>query len=378
MNNGKTVVLAVDDNPANLGLLFDVLDDVGFEVLVSQSGESALKRAETTQPDILLLDVMMPGIDGFETCRQLKANEATRHIPVIFMTAMTGTTDKVKGFELGAVDYITKPIQPKEVLARIHTHLKIQQLQDELHQKNTELRESLEREQALNRLKSRFVSMVSHEFKTPLTTIMLSCNLLQRYGDRMDEDNRQEELGVIERTVDYMHELLENVLTLSRWEAGKITVHPEPTNVTQWGQRLTERFQATCEKTHTLEFSYNGTAEPAFLDQKILEHVFSNVLSNAIKYSPAGGTVKFVCIEEPDILRFRVTDEGIGIPEKDQQHLFESFHRGANVENIKGTGLGLSIVKQFVELHGGTITVESELQHGTTVTVTFPKHLPEE
>lgn len=376
MNNGKAVVLAVDDNPANLGLLFDVLDEAGFEVLVSQSGESALKRAETTQPDVLLLDVMMPGIDGFETCRQLKAQESTRQIPIIFMTAVTGTTDKVKGFELGAVDYITKPIQPKEVLARIHTHLKIQSLQAELSQKNRELRRALEQEQELNRLKSQFVSMVSHEFKTPLTTITLSCNLLQRYGERMNEENRQEELGVIERTVDYMHELLENVLSLSRWEAGKITIHVEPLNVAEWGQRLTARFQATCEKTHTVIWSYRGEIDQALLDQKILEHVFANLLSNAIKYSPSGGTVEFVCTEEPDTLRFRVTDQGIGIPETDQQHLFESFHRGANVENIKGTGLGLSIVKQFIELHGGTIAVESRVQHGTIVTVTFPKQLP--
>lgn len=374
MHNGKAVVLVVDDNPANLWLLFDVLDEAGFEVLVSQSGESALKRAEITQPEIVLLDIVMPGINGFETCRRLKANDATRHIPVIFMTSATGTIGKVKGFDLGAIDYITKPIQTKEVLARIRTHLKIQQLQAELRHKNRELTESLKREQELNRLKSRFVSMVSHEFKTPLTTITLSCNLLQRYGERMEETNRKEELGVIERTVSYMHDLLENVLTFSRWESGKITLHLESINIAQWGQRLTERFQTTCEKTHTLEWSYTGDARPVVLDQKILEQVFSNLLSNAIKYSPTGSTVRFICREEQGTLVFCVKDQGIGIPEADQRHLFKSFHRGTNVDNIKGTGLGLSIVKQFVELHGGTITIESQVRHGTSVTVTLPKH----
>lgn len=373
MNNGKAVVLAVDDNPANLGLLFDVLDEAGFEVLVSQSGESALKRAEVTQPDIVLLDVMMPGIDGFEACRQLKEREQTRHIPVIFMTAVTGTIDKVKGFELGAVDYITKPIQPKEVLARIHTHLKIQQLQAELEQKNRELSESLEREQELNRLKSRFVSMVSHEFKTPLTTITLSCNLLQRYGERMAEADRREELEVIEHTVDYMNELLENVLTVSRWEAGKMTVQPEPVDVDDWGRRLVERFRALGGQRHTFEWTYTGALRTLLLDRKMLEHVFANLLSNAVKYSPDGGTVTFTGREEEECLVLRVTDEGIGIPEADQEHLFESFHRGANVENIKGTGLGLSIVKQFIEMYGGGITVESRVGQGTAVTVTLPK-----
>ena len=378
MKEGKAVVLAVDDNPANLGLLFDVLDEAGFEVLISQSGESALKRAETTQPDILLLDVMMPGIDGFETCRLLKNQESTCHIPVIFMTAVTGTTDKVKGFELGAVDYITKPIQPKEVLARVRTHLTIQQLQRTLQQRNEELAESLEREKELNRLKSRFVSMVSHEFKTPLTTISLSCNLLQRYGERMAADERGEELKIIERTVDYMHDLLDNVLTVSRWEAGKIAFQPTSTDVLHLCQGLVERFQAMYDTTHRLEFITNGEFLNTQVDPRLLEHILSNLLSNAFKYSPAGGTIWLTMTANEDSLVFQVKDEGIGISQADRQHLFESFHRGNNVENIKGTGLGLSIVKQFVDLHGGTVEVESQIQQGTIVTVILPKHLPGE
>ncbi|GAK54052.1 response regulator receiver sensor signal transduction histidine kinase [Candidatus Moduliflexus flocculans] len=126
MEEIRPTILAVDDHPANLNLLFDLLSDAGFDLLVAQSGESALSRAEKTTPDIILLDVMMPGLDGFETCRRLKANPHTQKIPVIFMTALSDTVDKVTGFELGAVDYITKPIQAEEVLARVRTHLTIQ------------------------------------------------------------------------------------------------------------------------------------------------------------------------------------------------------------------------------------------------------------
>jgi putative two-component system response regulator len=139
MKRNLSTILAVDDNPANLGLLFEMLDTAGFEVLVAQNGENALKRAESTRPDLILLDVMMPGMDGFETCRQLKAQDTTRDIPVMFMTALAETGDKVKGFALGVVDYITKPIEPEEVLARVNTHLMIQRLQTDLKAKNAML-----------------------------------------------------------------------------------------------------------------------------------------------------------------------------------------------------------------------------------------------
>ena len=378
MNKGKGVVLAVDDNPANLGLLFDVLDDSGFEVLVAQSGESALKRAEATLPEIVLLDIMMPDIDGFETCRRLKANEATRHIPVIFMTAVTGTADKVKGFELGAVDYITKPIQPEEVLSRVKTHLTIQRLQWELQEKNRKLAVSLEKEQELNQLKSRFISLVSHEFKTPLTTIMLSSNLLKRYGARMPPEKQTEELHVIEKAVHHMNTLLEDVLTISRGEAGKVEYQPEPTGVIELVQKLIKRFEALSQGKHEFVFSSQKADGEFLTDPKLLDHILSNLLSNAMKYSPQGGTISCELSEENAELIFRVRDEGIGISEADQQLLFEHFHRGENARHIQGTGLGLAIVKHLVEVHGGSIAVESTLNQGACFTVGIPALKQEE
>lgn len=136
MTNEHATILVVDDTPANLGVLFDVLDQAGFMVLVSQNGRSAITRAERMRPDLILLDVMMPDMDGFEACRRLKAHERTHDIPVIFMTALTETTDKVTGFSLGAVDYITKPFDHQEVLARVNTHLTLQRLQRDLQRKN--------------------------------------------------------------------------------------------------------------------------------------------------------------------------------------------------------------------------------------------------
>src|ERR671933_2867273 len=145
----KGVILIVDDTPANLEVLLDFLEDSGFKVWVAEDGESAIEGAEYAPPELILLDVLMPGIDGFETCRRLKANPSTKDIPVIFMTALTDTVDKVRGFQVGAVDYVTKPIQPEEVLARITNHLTIQNLQNQLQQQNLRLQQEVdERQQA--------------------------------------------------------------------------------------------------------------------------------------------------------------------------------------------------------------------------------------
>lgn len=365
-------ILAVDDNPANLDLLFDLLDEAGYHVLVAKDGESAITRAQKTLPDLILLDVMMPGIDGFETCRQLKTHQVTQHIPVIFMTALKETTEKVRGFELGAVDYITKPIQAEEVLARVTIHLKIQRLQRDLTEKNQELSAALDREKELSALKSRFISMASHELRNPLTILQLSLDLLKRYHTRMSSEKQAQELESMGHTLKHMQNLLDEVLMASKAEAGRFEYKPRRIDASELCQRVFQRFQRMSEHTHTLRFSHENDDFHLSADPELLEHIFSNLLSNAIKYSPAGGNVVFELIREPETILCRVHDEGIGISEADQQHLFDAFHRGKNVGDIKGTGLGLSIVKEFVKLHHGTISVESEVNQGTTFTVVFP------
>lgn len=366
------VILIIDDNPTNLGILFELLDARGFEILTATTGESGLKRAEHVQPDLILLDVMMPGIDGFETCRRLKAQEATRQIPVIFMTALNDTKHKVTGFDAGAVDYVTKPIQAKEVLARIHTHLTMHRLQNELQTRNQELTAALERERELNTLKSRFISLASHELRTPLSTIHVSADLLQRYGGRMPEEKRGHELSLIKATVKRMTGLLDEVLTAAKAGAGGFECHPERIDVRDCCQRIIDQFAGVSAHTHTLVFSAQGDDFRAMLDPRLLEQILSNLLSNAIKYSPDGGKILIVLERQPERLTLRVADEGIGISEADQQRLFAPFHRGDNVGAIQGTGLGLSIVKQFVELQRGTIQVTSQPGQGTTVEIRFP------
>jgi signal transduction histidine kinase len=369
-------VLVIEDNPTNLSFLFNLLNEAGFEVLVSQDGESALKAAEEAQPDIILLDVIMPDIDGFEICRKLKATDKTQEIPVIFMTALTKTVDKVRGFELGAVDYITKPIEPEEVLVRIKTHLTIQKLQQDLQIKNEQLQASLQREKELSDLKSRFMSIASHEFRTPLTAILFSSNLLKRYSklvsDQKIVQDMLKEVQSIEKFVERMDTTLDEVLAISRAEEGTLSFNPRSVDLGKLCRNIVAKFKVMASETHTISFLNTAGHFQAVVDPKLIEQVLSNLLTNAIKYSPQGGTICCDLLRNGDEIILYVQDEGLGISDAEQPRVFEAFYRGANSTNISGTGLGLSIVKQFVELHHGRISVESQREQGTTFTVSLP------
>ncbi|MCI0396129.1 MAG: response regulator, partial [Chloroflexi bacterium] len=174
-------ILIVDDNPTNLGVVFDYLEQYGFTLLVAQSGESGLQKAEYARPDIILLDVMMPDLDGFETCRRLKSNDKTSDIPVIFMTALGDIESKLKGFEVGAVDYVTKPLHQAELLARIATHLRLRQLTHDLQQANDEL-------QKLNANKDKFFSIVAHDLRGPFAPLLMRAQMLARQSGKLSQE----------------------------------------------------------------------------------------------------------------------------------------------------------------------------------------------
>ncbi len=372
MDKDNVRILVIDDNPQNLDILAELLDKQDFVVLFALDGLSGIQRAESGQPDLILLDIMMPGMDGFETCCQLKMNTKTHDIPVIFMTALTDTTDKIQGFRAGAVDYITKPIQPEEVLARIRTHLQIQQLQHDLRIKNQELRIALRREKELHELRSRFISTASHEFRTPLTTIQVTADSLKRYGGRMSEDKKSESFDRIKIAVKRMNDLLNDVLMFSRVETEIHEFKPVLIDVKSLTEQVLREFREISEKSHHLNFSSNGQNFEIPVDPKLLRYILSNLLSNAMKYSPSQSQIEVNLNRNKQEVIFQIHDCGIGISEQDQPSIFDAFHRGANVGEITGSGLGLSIVKQFVELHEGTISVASVLNQGTTFTVIFP------
>jgi len=241
---------------------------------------------------------------------------------------------------------------------------------------------SLEKEKELSQLRSRFITTASHEFRTPLTVILSSASILQKYDDRLTQEKRHKHLEVIQKTVKHMTKLLEEVLTINSTEEAERIFNPERCDVLIFCRNLNHEIEAK-DSNCKINFIYhlndiqsdNPISDEIFIakfDIKLLQQILSNLLINAVKYSPQNPLIDFFLSLEQENLIFQVRDRGIGIPENDLGHLFEPFHRGSNVGDIDGRGLGLSILKHCVDLHQGTITVDSKINQGTAVTVTIP------
>lgn len=391
----QAIILVVDDNPTNLEILDHALTQEGYKVRIEAEGLNVIKQARLSIPDLILLDIMLPDLNGFEVCKQLKADPLTEGIPIIFMTALADPVDKIKGLNLGAVDYITKPFQKEELLARVRGHVQLRQLNKTLELQNqqlielknelenrvaertAELSQALEKEKELNQLKSRFITMASHEFRTPLAIISSSSGILQNFSDRLSEKRKQEHLETIQNTIKHIIQVLDDVLMINQAEAEKIEVKLEPLDIIKFCRHLKEQIEASFT-SHGIDF-YIDLGDEIFsnyqlvlVDKKLLRQIITNLLTNAIKYSPDHNLVNFSLSRKDNQLIFKIIDHGIGIPATDQVHLFEYFQRGSNVGTLPGTGLGLSIVKKCVDLHQGEITFHSELGKGTVFTVILP------
>jgi signal transduction histidine kinase len=235
-----------------------------------------------------------------------------------------------------------------------------------------ELLKTLEREKELSQLKSNFVSMVSHEFRTPLSIIQSSAELLRDFHKKMQPAEREEQLDSISRNGRRMAGMMEEVLVLSRLDAGKLDFQPAALDLNLLFRRIVDEVLSATNRRCSIELSLDSVPAEAQADERLLSHIFTNLLSNAVKYSEAGSAAHFFVSRDGREAVCAIRDKGIGIPEEDQQHLFSAFHRGSNVGTRPGTGLGLLLVKRCTDLHGGKVQVESQLGEGTTVTVRFP------
>ncbi|MCU0435227.1 MAG: PAS domain-containing sensor histidine kinase [Bacteroidia bacterium] len=243
---------------------------------------------------------------------------------------------------------------------------------DELQKTKDQLHAALEKERELNELKTRFVSMASHEFRTPLATMLSSLSLVTKYGETNDKDKQAKHVQRIKNSITHLNDILNDLLSVSKLEEGKLTQHPEPTQICPFiAEVLTEL--KPLAGTDVLLVSECHCPEEITIDSKLLKHILFNLVSNAIKYSPAGKTVSVNAGVEDNELVIHITDQGIGIPEEDQKHLFTRFFRGRNAAHIPGTGLGLHIVAKHTELMNGSVTFVSRENHGTTFTLRFPQ-----
>ncbi len=374
----KGVVLIVDDNPTNLGLLFECLGRAGFEVLLSQDGQDALEQVELEHPDIILLDVMMPDMDGFETCHHLKANKATRDIPVIFVTALSDTVDKVKGFEAGGVDYITKPFQPEEVKARVNAHMMIRKLQQRLQAQNALLEKQKEELSQLNTSKDKFFSIIAHDLRTPLTALLAYTRFAAESLHSFSQDDLQEMVDNLRSTCENLYELLENLLDWSRIQGGMMAYHPQLIDIKGVLLRNLTLFRPNARQKRIM---FEGSIQEelfVYADEKMVDAVVRNLISNALKFTRAHGRVEVKVTQKESFLEVSVSDTGIGISKEDLPKLFriDEKYRDSGTAGERGTGLGLILCKDLIEKSGGKIWVKSEVGKGTTFIFTLPKKPP--
>ena len=352
---GNKLILIIDDNVTNLKVAIDYLKTQGQEIITARNGETGLERAAYALPDLILLDIQMPGINGFETCRRLKVNETTKDIPVIFMTALTDVADKVRGFAAGGVDYVTKPIQVEEVWARVQTHLAIRQLQLEMSDRITEL--------------DMFARTVAHDLKNPLSNIIGSLELLELSARPLLDENMQKTLQLGVRGSRKLANIIDELLLLASIRQDEVPLTPLPMFEIVLGarERLTHLISDYDAKIIMPE-----TWPTAVGYAPWIEEVWANYLSNGLKY---GGRPARLQLGSESLangrIRFFVKDNGKGLTEEQQSQLFSEFSR-LHPEEIHGHGLGLSIVARIITRLGGEVGVESEVGQGSTFYFTLP------
>ncbi len=364
----KSTVLIIDDDPVNLGVLFDYLGNLGFEILLSQDGKSAVLQAEQEQPDVILLDVIMPGIEGFETCRRLKSNQNTKDIPVIFITALTDTADKVQGFEVGGVDYITKPLQYEEVLARVKAHLTIRKQQQHIQKQNEHLRE-------LNVSKDRFFSIIAHDLRGPLSSLRNLAQLVTENFDNYRPDEFKKMISLQYTATENLYKLMDNLLTWSRIQRGMIDYRPQQMDLRMIIVRNVTLLTPNAEQKQITLKNLVQEQMGVYADLNMVDTVVRNLISNALKFTKPGGIVAVSVAQDEQYVEVSISDTGVGIPEKTLPLLFriDVNCKRLGTAREEGTGLGLILCKEFVERHSGRIWVESEVGKGTTFRFTLPR-----
>ncbi|MBL9194474.1 MAG: hybrid sensor histidine kinase/response regulator [Opitutaceae bacterium] len=361
-------ILMVDDDRLNLRILSGILRGEGYVLAEADSGEKALELYATFQPDLVLLDVVMSGINGFDTCRRLRERYGAGAAPVIFITAKTQSDDVVEGFLAGGVDYLPKPFRPNEAVARIRTHLNNRVLSEQQKSLVDQLSKA-------NQSKNRFLGMAAHDLRNPLASIRGLSEFLQ--DDSLGTLNAEQLdlVKMIHMTSHQMLDLVNELLDVATIESGELKIRVEPTSIVELVERAVHLMNMESIKKHTkLILLPHGKIPTLALDPAKMRQVLENLLSNGIKYSPPGSTITVDVQAGETHVSVAVRDQGPGIPENERDKLFKDFGRLSvkPTGGEKSTGLGLAICRNIVEAHQGTITAENLPERGCEFRVKLP------
>jgi signal transduction histidine kinase len=362
----NSTILIIDDVELNVQVAREMLRKEGYTVRAAYSGAQALKDVKEKKPDLILVDIMMPEMDGFTVVERIKSNRDFSDIPIIFLTALNDSESLSRAFELGAVDYITKPFRINELRVRVRTHL--------------ELMSTRRRLQEANAAKDKFFSIIAHDLRSPFTALVGMSRYLVDEIDSLDRKTAKEFLEAIHKSSKNAFNLLENLLEWSRIQTGRVVLVPEEIDLARLLDENLSLFESNfAGKDLEVENRFRGD-EKAWADENTIHTVLRNLISNAIKFTPRGGKISFFSEKTPSELKIGVQDNGVGMSVEKQRELFRVDVRTSSrgTEDESGTGLGLVLCREFVEKNGGRIRIESEINRGSLIEFSLPLSPPRE
>lgn len=358
--NESVNILIVDDNPENLRVVSYILKDQGYKLALAQDGIAALKVLNEITIDLILLDIILPGMDGYEVCNLIKEDSKFSEIPIIFISALNYTNDIVRALQAGGVDYITKPFQTEEVKARVATHIKISQQKKELVK--------------LNEDKDRFISILAHDLRNPFNTLLGYAELLVKKIRIYTLEEIEQRVQVINNILIVTENLLADILLWAKVQSGKLPFEPLELHLLNLCSEITESLKLIADaKGISIKLILTDDFM-VYADLNMLLTVFRNLISNAIKFTNKGGFIKIYAEQNKTESTITVSDNGLGMDQATMNSLFDisQIQTRSGTEDEKGTGFGLLLCSEFVEKHGGKIWVESELGKGSNFKFTLP------
>jgi signal transduction histidine kinase len=364
-------VLVVDDDPRNRKLLEEYLLGAGYGVRMASDGTTALRMAQESAPDLVLLDVMMPDLSGLEVCRRLKTDPKTRLAQVVLVTALDGTPHKVEGLDTGADDYVAKPVRREEFMAKVRSLLRARRLLAELEEARETVAARNAKLEELEALKETLTQTLVHDLKNPLAAVLGNLELMER---RVEEPA----LNLVRRSKAAawrMHQMILNLLDIGALEEGKLFLHPEPLDAALLARKACQEMEATAA-SRGVAVTVHGEEGRALLrgDSAVLRRVVDNLLANALEHSPSPGTITTTVTACDEGIEIAVQDQGPGVPESFRDRIFEKFQRLEHRRSVPGSnrGLGLTFCRLAVEAHGGTIWVDDAPGGGAVFRALLP------
>jgi signal transduction histidine kinase len=384
LGSTPTTVLVVDDDPRNIEVITHMLELQGYRLIAAEDGEQALEVARTASPDVILLDVLMPRMDGFETCRRLKADPDTLYIPVVLVTALRGMKERIHGTESGADEFISKPFDNIELVTRVKALARTKRLYDQLRNTNRELEDrvaertaelqrALSNLQELDQLKSEFIANVSHELRTPLLHVKGTITLLADGALGQLTHQQTHGVKVAEEATEQLERVVEDIVDFS--EVHSRPLDQGPVLVSEVCQSAVNSLLPRAQRRDiTLRISVPPELPPVKADAMALTRVLRHLLDNAVKFSPPESLVQVLAERSGTRIRIAVQDQGPGIAPEEQDRIFGVFYQsdGSSTRKAGGMGLGLALVRELLQAHHTEIHLESEVGRGSTFYFELP------